>query len=260
MKKFLFAIMISISFLSCEPFSTPLPETAEQYHLFITDYATKHNLKIELSIGLIDSCLSVAEMKTGGSECLNFQDLLFDILPYFGTHYEDIIPACAPYFQEGNFCSQTKWREQNYTRNDDGSMLWGGNQDLDFDSVQWWVDGSFAGTGEDLQFQVYVGPDCEGYIPECNGHHALEMRTFEKGAEYRRTGEGYAVLNQAPYPFCKAGALGEYRWYSTPDTTFYFEPYQFIVPSSARGDFNGDYKVSTLDIIYVLSRLCNSGA
>lgn len=254
MKKLLF-VLASIMMLSCSKINFNQEPSAANVYTSIQDYAAIKGIDVPISKVQIDSCFQASEKRMGANECLPLQNLFDELLPNFGRKYRDLIPSCNNYFQEGMFCSQTRFPAFMYERNSDGTMQWLGNLDL-ADSIQWYIDSTYVATGPRLQFQVYVGNSCaDAYVQECNGNHDLEMRVFFQGVEYRRSGKSFSYINQAPYPSCLPFELVP-SWHTTSDTIFYFEPYEFINPETAKGDYTGDWNVNTADLIYLLSHLC----
>lgn len=254
---FLFAFIFLFSACEVEPVETP--STAEQVMEKVHQWELNTGQSYGLDLQLVDSCMRVSKQNTSGSgECYELSDLFSDLLPNFSKEYLPLIPANPWHIQDVNFCSLGRLQGFVYERNPDGSISWAGSSGAQWDSIIWVIDGVEAWRGPYLQFETYAGASCGGYQPECNGLHDCEMICFYEGAEYRRGGEILALINNVPdnIPECGGGLIAD-PWYNTQDSTFYFEhPNPFLVPASAKGDLNGDYKVNTLDLVHLLLNLC----
>ena len=261
----LFGLTLLLSACQKEPFAEK--HRSEDVFLKIKHWEGHSGKQTGITLQQVDSCL--AKIDSGEQEeCFSISDLVSDFLPIYGTEYPDIIPVTDGYRQDVNFCSLGRINCFTYQRNEDGTTSWLGTGGIQWDSTQWIIpfevsDGvweeQLAGTGPSLQFQTYTIP-CDGYQPACNGNHFLTLRSWYQGAEYVNAGEIFILINNVPYniPQCNTGPDIP-LWYDPNEEIIFFpEPYPCLVPGTAKGDYNGDFKVNTSDLLILISNLCNS--
>jgi hypothetical protein len=231
----------------------PENKSAEVTQL-IQKFERENNLDLGISKETVDSCLVESARRTDVLECFTTNTLTEEVFPNFGRQYPDLQPAAQSHIQDVNFCGLGRLPVFVYSRADDGAMEY--RPDMQWDSTFYYINGEYAGRGPYLQFATFTVP-CEGFVPECNGTLLMKVECWYNNVEYTREDSVFVLINNSPSPLCEDVVTVE-PWYTSGDYEFYFDPYEFIEPETAKGDYTNNYRVESGDLIYVLSRFCTS--